>query len=140
MADWGELKRLAEACDIERCADGDDHTRRLTEFYCVVEPEDVAALIAENERLSSHAKACEGIAEHNAKSFVELMAERDQLKAELERVRTDAEVLRNIAERACLLLEKGKFKSHNAVLAMRCIEDFAAWVSPVVLKKSSRRL
>lgn len=182
MADIELLKRLAEACDIERCADEEERDRNLNEFYSAVEPEDVAALIAENEALTLQAMNHEQAARYWKKRFDEdtteaidlLKAELervraqnesladhmrvlacrlgaggynapevdpdvfaskihggidmlvDPLVADLERVRADAERLRNISERACLLLEKGSFKSPDALSAMRVIEDFDA--------------
>lgn len=57
MADIELLKRLIEACNIERCATIAEHDRNLNEFYSVLEPEDVAALIAENEALKAKKEA-----------------------------------------------------------------------------------
>lgn len=76
MGDWTELKRLAEACAVERCADEEERDRNLGEFCCAVEPEDVAALIAENEQ-------CREIAEENFDAFNLMMAARDQLAERL---------------------------------------------------------
>lgn len=73
MADWSELKRLAEACNPERCADEEDHEKSLNEFYGAVEPEDLVELI--------EARDAE---QHRSDVLEQNCAE---LAAELERVR-----------------------------------------------------
>jgi len=52
MTDLSELKRLAEACAIERCADESEHERNLQEFYCKADPEVVADMISDLQRLN----------------------------------------------------------------------------------------
>ncbi|HGO9514226.1 TPA: hypothetical protein ACLEAJ_005084 [Pseudomonas aeruginosa] len=47
MTDHAELRRLAEACDVSRCADEGEERRRLHDFYDCVEPELILELLDE---------------------------------------------------------------------------------------------
>lgn len=47
MTDHAELRRLAEACDVSRCADEGEERRRLHDFYDCVEPELILDLLDE---------------------------------------------------------------------------------------------
>ncbi len=47
MSDHAELRRLAEACDVSRCADEGEERRRLHDFYDCVEPELILELLDE---------------------------------------------------------------------------------------------
>ncbi len=52
MTDHAELRRLAEACDVSRCADEGEERRRLHDFYDCIEPELILSMlneIAEND-------------------------------------------------------------------------------------------
>lgn len=52
MSKWDELKKAAEyAQDFDHFADEAEEMRALSQFYDEVDPEQVLALIAENERL-----------------------------------------------------------------------------------------
>jgi hypothetical protein len=53
--DTTDLKAAALACDPSKSADETQHSRRLAEFYDVCEPEDILALLAENEVLRKDA-------------------------------------------------------------------------------------
>lgn len=53
MTDHSELRRLAEACDVSRCADEGEERRRLHDFYDCVEPELILALLDEIDRLKA---------------------------------------------------------------------------------------
>lgn len=84
MVDIELLKRLAEACDIERCADEEERDRNLNEFYSVLEPEDVAALIAENEEMARRIRFFELV--HGGRAS-ELVREMEHLRAEVRRLK-----------------------------------------------------
>ncbi|HHK5112872.1 TPA: hypothetical protein ACQT1Q_006826, partial [Pseudomonas aeruginosa] len=53
MTDHAELRRLARACDVSRCADEGEERRRLHDFYDCVEPELILDLLDEIDRLRS---------------------------------------------------------------------------------------
>lgn len=53
MTDHAELRRLAEACDVSRCADEGEERRRLHDFYDCVEPELILDLLDEIDRLKA---------------------------------------------------------------------------------------
>ncbi|HBO2943896.1 TPA: hypothetical protein L4R51_002362 [Pseudomonas aeruginosa] len=58
MTDHAELRRLAEACDVSRCADEGEERRRLHDFYDCVEPELILDLLDEIDGLSDELSAC----------------------------------------------------------------------------------
>lgn len=53
MTDHAKLRRLAEACDVSRCADEGEERRRLHDFYDCVEPELILDLLDEIVRLKA---------------------------------------------------------------------------------------
>ncbi len=53
MTDHAELRRLAKACDVSRCADEGEERRRLHDFYDCVEPELILDLLDEIDGLRS---------------------------------------------------------------------------------------
>ncbi|EOB7987715.1 TPA: hypothetical protein ACNRRD_001897 [Pseudomonas aeruginosa] len=57
MTDHAELRRLAEACDVSRCADEGEERRRLHDFYDCVEPELILDLLDEIDRLKAENEA-----------------------------------------------------------------------------------
>ncbi|ENF0683618.1 TPA: ead/Ea22-like family protein [Pseudomonas aeruginosa] len=60
MTDHAELRRLAEACDVSRCADEGEERRRLHDFYDCVEPELILALLDEIDRLKAENEVLRG--------------------------------------------------------------------------------
>lgn len=90
--DTADLKAAALACDPSKSADETQHSRRLAEFYDECEPEDILALIAENERLSAQLRlagvsaeiAVHDMAGRAATDYLVVAQERDKLKAEVE--------------------------------------------------------
>ncbi|MDE9374344.1 hypothetical protein [Pseudomonas aeruginosa] len=91
MTDHAELRRLAEACDVSRCADEGEERRRLHDFYDCVEPELILALLDEIDRLRSRLEIDErtphdGIACRD--ETIKVLDEKcDRLKAENEVLR-----------------------------------------------------
>lgn len=57
MTDHAELRRLAKACDVSRCADEGEERRRLHDFYDCVEPELILDLLDEIDRLKAENEA-----------------------------------------------------------------------------------
>ncbi|HCD9060321.1 TPA: hypothetical protein NEF99_001047 [Pseudomonas aeruginosa] len=91
MTDHAELRRLAEACDVSRCADEGEERRRLHDFYDCIEPELILSMlneIAENDSVVAVWRGRTQRAEE----------ERDRLKAESEALRKDAERYRMIRD------------------------------------------
>lgn len=60
MTDHAELRRLAEACDVSRCADEGEERRRLHDFYDCVEPELILDLLDEIDRLKAENEVLRG--------------------------------------------------------------------------------
>ncbi|MER1100232.1 hypothetical protein [Pseudomonas aeruginosa] len=60
MTDHAELRRLAKACDVSRCADEGEERRRLHDFYDCVEPELILDLLDEIDRLKAENEALRG--------------------------------------------------------------------------------
>lgn len=90
--DTTELKRAAEACDVTKCADEAEWDRRFSEFLSECDPDVTLALLAEIERLEAEVKRMTSIAYAAHGAFrMETLAERDQLKAENDALRKDAE-------------------------------------------------
>lgn len=91
MSDHAELRRLAEACDVSRCADEGEERRRLHDFYDCVEPELILALLDEIDGLRSRLEIDErtphdGIACRD--ETIKVLDEKcDRLKAENEALR-----------------------------------------------------
>ncbi len=56
MTDYTELKRLLDGCKESSCADAEDFGRRISDLYDYLDPETVAEMIAENERLAANVK------------------------------------------------------------------------------------
>lgn len=85
MSQYDELQKAAAyaAQDTIKFADEDEEMRALQQFHEEVDPETVLALIAENERMSTN---CLGV---KLDVFEIVCAERDQLKAENERLSTE---------------------------------------------------
>ncbi|UDY80251.1 hypothetical protein PAE2_26 [Pseudomonas phage PAE2] len=69
MTDHAELRRLAEACDVSRCADEGEERRRLHDFYDCVEPELILDLLDEIDRLKAENEVLRGA----LKQFAEMM-------------------------------------------------------------------
>ncbi len=91
MSDHAELRRLAKACDVSRCADEGEERRRLHDFYDCVEPELILDLLDEIDGLRSRLEIDErtphdGIACRDEK--IKVLDEKcDRLKAENEALR-----------------------------------------------------
>ncbi|HFT6716015.1 hypothetical protein ACM75K_28940 [Pseudomonas aeruginosa] len=60
ISDHAELRRLAEACDVSRCADEGEERRRLHDFYDCVEPELILDLLDEIDRLKAENEVLRG--------------------------------------------------------------------------------
>lgn len=91
MTDYTELKRLAEAAQYENCEFQHELVAATKAFFVGCIPEQILALIAENERLNTECKQlilleCHG---GTAQAAINLLAERDQLKAENEALREE---------------------------------------------------
>ena len=83
MTDYTELRRLAEAAQYENCEFQHELVAATKAFFVGCIPEQILALIAENERMSTN---CLGV---KLDVFEIVCAERDQLKAENERLSTE---------------------------------------------------
>lgn len=84
MTDHSELRRLAEACDVSRCADEGEERRRLHDFYDCVEPELILALLdeidglkAENDRLRQGMKG-----DYDIDAWLDWSKGKEQIKAQ----------------------------------------------------------
>lgn len=84
MTDHAELRRLAEACDVSRCADEGEERRRLHDFYDCIEPELILSMLNEIAENDSVVAVWRGRTQRTEE-------ERDRLKAENEALRKDAE-------------------------------------------------
>ncbi|HBN8811309.1 hypothetical protein [Pseudomonas aeruginosa] len=80
MTDHAELRRLAEACDVSRCADEGEERRRLHDFYDCVEPELILSMLNEIAENDSVVAVWRGRTQRTEE-------ERDRLKAENEVLR-----------------------------------------------------
>ena len=109
MSDYTELQKAAEyaAQDTIKFADEGEEMRALQQFHEEVDPETVLALIAENERLSTACTRAEQVinAESKAAAIATgranlLQAERDQLKAECEALRKEADRYRWLRDKS----------------------------------------
>ena len=106
MSKWDELKRLAEDC--VHATSGYAKDAALFEFKGAVYPDELLALIAENERLErKNSNQVETIRQYQSHfgggdSILMITAERDQLRAEVEALRKDADryrwLIRNAEE------------------------------------------
>lgn len=106
MTDKTELKRLADRVLNDRRFCGDENHKALADGVLV--------LIAENERLSSRATVLEKYEDECLRLMREAETERDQLKAEVERLKAE-----NQSEvGACLLsvAENKKLQAENEAL------------------------
>lgn len=91
MTDYTELKRLAEAAQYENCEFQHELVAATKAFFVGCIPEQILALIAENDRLERLALDAVN-AEFSVNTDIESMcAERDQLKAENEALREEIE-------------------------------------------------
>lgn len=106
MTDYTELQKAAAyaAQDTIKFADEDEEMRALQQFHEEVDPETVLALIAENERLRADCSSMRGSLKANAVSIKKLIKdggraarERDQLKAENERLEVEVKRMTSIA-------------------------------------------
>ncbi|HCF6051237.1 TPA: hypothetical protein NIH76_004964 [Pseudomonas aeruginosa] len=77
MTDHAELRRLAEACDVSRCADEGEERRRLHDFYDCIEPELILSMLNEIAENDSVVAVWRGRTQRTEE-------ERDRLKAENE--------------------------------------------------------
>ncbi|HHZ9315249.1 TPA: hypothetical protein ACWMI6_006001 [Pseudomonas aeruginosa] len=89
MTDHAELRRLAEACDVSRCADEGEERRRLHDFYDCVEPElildlldEIDRLKAENDRLRQGMKG-----DYDIDAWLDWLKEKERIKAENDALR-----------------------------------------------------
>lgn len=113
MSEYTELKRLAINCRTECCADEDEQARNERDFLLGVDPEEILALIAENDDLSKALSAMRHRFADAAEQCCKAERERDQLKAENEALRKDAERYRWLKSRP--------------VNAPTCGPDLAQW-------------
>lgn len=99
MSQYDELKRLAINCRTERCADEDEQARNERDFLLEVDPEEILALIAENERLHAMTETTMGVGSGEGSLFVHgdydsikaaqaIVIDRDELRAEVAGLRT----------------------------------------------------
>lgn len=86
MSDHSELKSLLEACKESNCADASDFGRRIADLYDYLDPETVAELVAENERMAALLECAQGdlkqamqIIEKDSKPLDDLIAENEVL-------------------------------------------------------------
>ena len=109
MSDYTELQKAAEyaAQDTIKFADEGEEMRALQQFHEEVDPETVLALIAENERLSTACTRAEQVINAESKDAAIatgranlLQAERDQLKAECEALRKEADRYRWLRDKS----------------------------------------
>lgn len=75
MTDYAELRRLAKACDVSRCADEGEERRRLHDFYDCIEPELILSMLNEIAENDSVVAVWRGRTQRTEE-------ERDRLKAE----------------------------------------------------------
>ncbi|HBO2361368.1 TPA: hypothetical protein L4H08_005507 [Pseudomonas aeruginosa] len=80
MTDHAELRRLAEACDVSRCADEGEERRRIHDFYDCIEPELILSMLNEIAENDSVVAVWRGRTQRTEE-------ERDRLKAENEVLR-----------------------------------------------------
>lgn len=80
MTDYAELRRLAKACDVSRCADEGEERRRLHDFYDCIEPELILSMLNEIAENDSVVAVWRGRTQRTEE-------ERDRLKAENEALR-----------------------------------------------------
>lgn len=92
MSDHSELKKLLEACKESNCADASDFGRRIADLYDYLDPETVAEMVAENEKLNAIAYGVHGAFR------METMQERDQFKAENEALRKALTYIRDTSD------------------------------------------
>lgn len=132
MTDYRELKRLAEAATPgpwaydgsyvcpARTEDGttyvelwrsiaDCHQPENTKFIAAANPAAALALIAEVDSMKVERDYCRRVADHNLDLGVAYMTERDQLKAEVEALRKDAERYRWLREKVGVDFIFGEF-------------------------------
>ncbi|OVZ15318.1 hypothetical protein CDO38_31240 [Pseudomonas aeruginosa] len=111
MTDHAELRRLARACDVSRCADEGEERRRLHDFYDCVEPELILDLLDEIDRLRSRLEIDErtphdGIACRD--ETIKVLDEKcDRLKADNEALCKDAARYRWLRERDLETIRQG---------------------------------
>lgn len=117
MTGYTELQKAAAyaAQDPIKFADESEEMRALHQFHEEVDPATVLALIAENERLSSRVTVLEKYEDECLRLMREAETERDQLKAEVERLKAE-----NQSEvGACLLSVAENKKLQAEIEALR---------------------
>ncbi|OBY45895.1 hypothetical protein [Pseudomonas aeruginosa] len=102
MTDHAELRRLAEACDVSRCADEGEERRRLHDFYDCIEPELILSMLNEIAENDSVVAVWRGRTQRTEE-------ERDRLKAEnqIRRMAKDAARYRWLRERDLETIRQG---------------------------------
>ncbi|WP_289328843.1 hypothetical protein [Pseudomonas sp. 'CRE Jenny 4'] len=103
MTDYTELKRLAEAAQYENCEFQHELVAATKAFFVGCIPEQILALIAENERLSADCSSMRGSLKANAASIKKLIKdggraarERDQYRAEVAGLKTGYEAYERV--------------------------------------------
>lgn len=93
MTNYTELKRLATRIVEVQTSQDVPISKLFDEFEAAACPETILALIAENDRLNAECKQLILLEHHGgtAEAAINLLAERDQLKAENEALRDDIE-------------------------------------------------
>lgn len=99
MSDYSELKRLLEGCKESNCADASDFGRRIAELYDYLDPETVAEMVAEAERLKADNEALRKIHESLRPLLKLTEIPREGASSELDLLRKDAEAYRRMADR-----------------------------------------
>ncbi|WP_057387910.1 hypothetical protein [Pseudomonas aeruginosa] len=135
MSDHAELRRLAKACDVSRCADEGEERRRLHDFYDCVEPELILELLDEIDGLRSRLEIDErtphdGIACRD--ETIKVLDEKcDRLKAESDRLRQGMKGDYDIDAWLDWSKEKERLKAENEVLrgALQAVVDDPTWRS-----------
>lgn len=89
MTDHAELRRLAEACDVSRCADEGEERRRLHDFYDCIEPELILSMLNEIAENDSVVAVWRGRTQRTEEERDRLKAENDALRGALQAVVDD---------------------------------------------------
>ncbi|CRM40271.1 hypothetical protein [Pseudomonas sp. 37 R 15] len=98
MTDYTELKRLAEAAQYENCEFQHELVAATKAFFVGCIPEQILALIAENDRLNTECKQLI-LLEHNGgtvEAATNLLAERDHFRAQLAGLKTGYEAYERV--------------------------------------------
>ncbi|MEQ6526294.1 hypothetical protein [Pseudomonas aeruginosa] len=140
MTDHAELRRLAKACDVSRCADEGEERRRLHDFYDCVEPELILDLLDEIDGMKASGWRNHSVNYARAEKCPQTLEtaqaawDRDQelIEEQRQQIARDSQTINQLRQKLqSAEVDRDRLKAENEVLrgALQAVVDDPTWRS-----------